>query len=93
MIAPFWRFSSLALARFLEKREITDCPKTQRSPFKNQSGSRSRSQRETLFKGFGMLPDKQNLRLTASPGTVVLSVCIYKRSHRLPKIPGGQAHP
>ena len=47
--------------------------------FKNPSGSQSRSQRETLFKGFGMLPNKQNLRFPASPGTVVLSVCIYKR--------------
>ena len=26
-----------------------------------------------------MLPNKQNLRFPASPGTVVLSVCIYKR--------------
>ena len=46
---------------------------------KNLSGSQSRSQRETLFKGLGMLPNKQNLRFPASPGTVVLSVCIYKR--------------
>jgi len=37
--------------------------------FKNPSGSQSRSQRETLFKGLGMLPNKQNLRFPASPGT------------------------
>ena len=36
-------------------------------------------QRRGLFKGLGMLPNKQNLRFPASPGTVVLSVCIYKR--------------
>ncbi len=77
--APFRRFSSLALARFLKKGEITDCPKTQRTPFKNPSGSQSRSQREMLFKKFGMLPNKQNLRFPASPGTVVLRICIYKR--------------
>ena len=53
--------------------------KWKRHFFKNPSGSQSRSQRETLFKGFGMLPNKQNLRFPASPGTVVLSVCIYKR--------------
>ena len=38
--------------------------------FKNPSGSQSRSQRETLFKGFGMLPNKQNLRSPASPEIV-----------------------
>ena len=32
-----------------------------------------------LFKGLGILPNKQNLRFPASPGTVVLSVCIYRR--------------
>ena len=53
--------------------------KWKRHFFKNPSGSQSRSQRETLFKGFGMLPNKQNLRFPASPETVVLSVCIYKR--------------
>ncbi len=67
--APFRRFSSLALARFLKKGEITDCPKTQRTPFKNPSGSQSRSQREMLFKKFGMLPNKQNLRFPAMPET------------------------
>ena len=77
--APFRRFSSLALARFLKKGEITDCPKTQRTPFKNPSGSQSRSQREMLFKGFGMLPNKQNLRFPATLEIAGLSVCIYKR--------------
>jgi len=47
--------------------------------FKKPSGSQSRSQRETLFKGFGMLPNKQNLRFPASPEIVGLSICIYKR--------------
>ena len=32
-----------------------------------------------LFKGLGIFPNKQNLRFPASPGTVVLSVCIYRR--------------
>ena len=36
-------------------------------------------QRSGLFKGLGILPNKQNLRFPASPGTVVLSVCIYRR--------------
>ena len=53
--------------------------KWKRHFFKNPSGSQSRSQRETLFKGFGMLPNKQNLRFPASPEIVGLSVCIYKR--------------
>ena len=44
--------------------------KWKRHFFKNPSGSQSRSQRETLFKGFGMLPNKQNLRFPASPEIV-----------------------
>ena len=36
-------------------------------------------QRSGLFKGFGIFPNKQNLRFPALPGTVVLSVCIYRR--------------
>ena len=49
---------------------IANCPAKGSGIFsKNLSGSQSRSQRETLFKGFGMLPNKQNLRFPASPGT------------------------
>lgn len=36
-------------------------------------------QQSGLFKGLGIHPNKQNLRFPASPGTVVLSVCIYRR--------------
>jgi len=36
---------------------------------KSPSGLQSRSQRETMFKGFGMLPNKQNLRFPAMPET------------------------
>jgi len=46
---------------------------------KSPSGLQSRSQRETLFKGFGMLPNKQNLRFPATLEIAGLSVCIYKR--------------
>ena len=53
--------------------------KWKRHFFKNPSGSQSRSQRETLFKGFGMLPNKQNLRFPATLEIAGLSVCIYKR--------------
>ena len=78
-------FSSRPRQRFFGKRQgwltsiIANCPVSGNGIFQNPSGSQSRSQRETLFKGFGMLPNKQNLRFPASPGTVVLSVCIYKR--------------
>ena len=59
---------------------IANCPAKGSGIFsKNLSGSQSHSQRETLFKGIGMLPNKQNLRFSASPEIVVLSVCIYKR--------------
>ena len=59
---------------------IANCPAKGSGIFsKNLSGSQNRSQRETLFKGIGMLPNKQNLRFSASPEIVVLSVCIYKR--------------
>ena len=50
--------------------------------FQNPSGSQSRSQTSgaVCSKGLGCYPNKQNLRFTASPEIVVLSVCIYKRS-------------
>ena len=49
---------------------IANCPAKGSGIFsKNLSGSQSRSQRETLFKGFGMLPNKQNLRFPAMPET------------------------
>ena len=31
-----------------------------------------------LFKGFGVLPQQQKLRVPATPGTAVSSLCIYK---------------
>lgn len=74
---PRRRFLKPARLAYQHNRKLPR--KGNRHFFKNPSGSQSRSQRETLFKGFGMLPNKQNLRFPASPGTVVLSVCIYKR--------------
>ena len=74
---PRRRFLKPARLAYQHDRKLPR--KGKRHFFKNPSGSQSRSQRETLFKGFGMLPNKQNLRFPASPGTVVLSVCIYKR--------------
>ena len=74
---PRRRFLKPARLAYQHNRKLPR--KGKRHFFKNPSGSQSRSQRETLFKGFGMLPNKQNLRFPASPGTVVLSVCIYKR--------------
>ena len=74
---PRRRFLKPARLAYQHNRKLPR--KGNRHFFKNPSGSQSRSQRETLFKGFGMLPNKHNLRFPASPGTVVLSVCIYKR--------------
>ena len=69
----------LKTARLAYQRNRKLPHKGKRHFFKNPSGSQSRSQRETLFKGLGMLPNKQNLRFPASPETAVLSVCIYRR--------------
>ena len=84
--APFRRFSLPPLAEFFRKWRgwlisiISNCPVKGNGTFsKNPSGSQSRSQRETLFKGFGMLPNKQNLRFPATLEIAGLSVCIYKR--------------
>ena len=35
-------------------------------------------QRSGLFKGFGMLPNKQKRQFPVTPGIAVLSLCIYK---------------
>lgn len=70
----FWKTTRLA---YQHNRKLSR--KWKRHLFKNPSGSQSRSQRETLFKGLGMLPNNQNPQFSASPGTVGLSVCIYKR--------------
>jgi hypothetical protein len=59
----------LKKARLAYQRNRKLPHKGKRHFFKNPSGSQSRSQRETLFKGLGMLPNKQNLRFPASPGT------------------------
>ena len=74
--APGGDFLKTARLAYQHNRKLS---RDRKRHFQNPSGSQSRSQRETLFKGFGMLPNKQNLRFPASPGTVVLSVCIYRR--------------
>ena len=64
---PRRRFLKPARLAYQHNRKLPR--KGNRHFFKNPSGSQSRSQRETLFKWFGMLPNKQNLRFPASPGT------------------------
>ena len=57
-------FSSRPRQRFFGKRQgwltsiIANCPVSGNGIFQNPSGSQSRSQRETLFKGLGMLPQQ-----------------------------------
>jgi hypothetical protein len=74
--APGGGFLKTARLAYQHNRKLS---RDRKRHFQNPSGSQSRSQRETLFKGLGMLPNKQNLRFPASPETAVLSVCIYRR--------------
>ena len=81
---PRRRFLKPARLAYQHNRKLPR--KGKRHFFKNPSGSQSRSQRETLFKGFGMLPNKQNLRFPASPGTAGIER-LYIQTPCLPQLP------
>ena len=81
---PRRRFLKPARLAYQHNRKLPR--KGNRHFFKNPSGSQSRSQRETLFKGFGMLPNKQNLRFPASTGTAGFER-LYIQTPCLPQLP------
>lgn len=70
LFSPIFGGDFLITARLAYQHNRKLPHKGKRHFFKNPSGSYSRSQRETPFKGFEMFPNKQNLRFPASPGTV-----------------------
>ena len=70
LFSPIFGGDFLITARLAYQHNRKLPHKGKRHFFKNPSGSYSRSQRETPFKGFEMFPNRQNLRFPASPGTV-----------------------
>ena len=84
--APFRRFFLPPPAEIFCNRRgwltsiIANCPAKGTGIFsKICQARRAAASVKRCSKGLGCYPNKQKLRFPATPGTVVLSVCIYKR--------------